>query len=130
MRPAEKPERAEPNALRITMQYHSRKGMVYELEKAGLTLDVHVAPEQTGESFDATGQWLVGAQSSRDRNAVVITERAATRMEQCRPQAQYTEPRQPTPQRFHDGEVPRLFAVAIRDAYAGGCSAVGKPGGG
>jgi hypothetical protein len=84
MRPAAKTERAEPNALRITMQYHSRKGMVYELEKAGITLDVHVAPEQTGESFDATGQWLVGAQSSRDGDAVVITERAATRMEALR----------------------------------------------
>ncbi len=84
MRPAEKSERAEPNALRITMQYHSGKGMVYELEKAGLTLDVRVALDQTGESFDVAAQWLVGAQSSRDLDAVVITERAATRMEALR----------------------------------------------
>ena len=84
MRPAEKSERAEPNALRITMQYHRRNGTVYELEKAGLTLDVHVAQDQTGESLDAVGHWLVGAQSSRGQDAVVITERAATRTEALR----------------------------------------------
>jgi hypothetical protein len=84
MRPAEKAERAEPNALRITMQYHSRNGMVYELEKAGVTLDVHVAPDQTGDALAAAGQWRVGAQSSRHTDAVVITERAATRAEALR----------------------------------------------
>lgn len=84
MRPAGKSERAEPNALRITMQYHSRNGMVYELERAGVTLDVHVAPDQAGESFDAVSQWRVGAQASRDQDAVVITERAATRAEALR----------------------------------------------
>jgi hypothetical protein len=84
MRPVEKSDRADPNALRITMQYHHRKGMVYELENAGLTLDVHVAPDQTGESFDSASHWLVGAQSSRAQDAVVITERAATRTEALR----------------------------------------------
>jgi hypothetical protein len=84
MRAAEKSERAEPNALRITMQYHSRKGTVYELEKAGLTLDVHVAPDQTGESLNVPDQWLVGAQSSRATDAVVIAERAGTRTEALR----------------------------------------------
>jgi hypothetical protein len=85
MRSAEKSQRAEPNALRITMQYHSRNGMVYELERAGFTLDLHVAPDQPpGESFDAASQWRVGAQSSRAPDALVITERAATRTEALR----------------------------------------------
>jgi len=84
MRPAEKSDRAEPNALRITMQYHNRTGMVYELENAGLALDVHVTPDQTGEASDAAGQWIVGAQSSRDQNAVIIKERAPTRTEALR----------------------------------------------
>lgn len=84
MKPAEKSQRPEPNGLRITMQYHSRTGMVYELEKAGLTLDVHVTPEQTGQALAASDQWLVGAQSSRAPDAVVIAERAATRIEALR----------------------------------------------
>jgi hypothetical protein len=66
------------------MQYHSRNAMVYELETAGVMLDVHVSSEPSGASVDAAGQWLVGAQSSRDRDAVVISERAATRAEALR----------------------------------------------
>lgn len=71
-------------ALRITMQYRSRNGNVYELERAGVTLNVHVVPGEPGDSVDATGQWLVEAQSSRAQDAVVITERAATRAEALR----------------------------------------------
>src|SRR5688572_21141946 len=74
---------ADTNALRITMQYHDRKGMVYELEMAGMALEVHVTPDRTG-ALDVAGQWMVGAQSSRDQDAVVITERAPTRMEALR----------------------------------------------
>jgi hypothetical protein len=64
------------DGLRITMQYRSKHGNVYELEKAGSTLAVHVLPcAPAGDS----GDWLVEAQSSRAEDAVVIAERGATR---------------------------------------------------
>jgi len=68
------------------MQYHRRNGTVYELERAGVTLDVHVSPDQDPASTSAadSGKWMVGAQSSREQDAVVITERAATRAEALR----------------------------------------------
>ena len=85
--------RREPPAkagLRITMQYRRGNGKVYELENAGVILDVHVSPGTPGESLTADGavpesdHWLVEAQSSRAEGAIVVAERGATRAEALR----------------------------------------------
>ena len=71
--------------LRVTMQYRSGNGKVYELENAGLMLNVHVSPFAPADApADASSEWLVEAHSSRAADAVVIAERAATRAEALR----------------------------------------------
>lgn len=72
-----KPPAAEP-LCKVTMQYRSGAGKVFELESAGKMLDVHVTP---GGAPDSAGEWLVAAHDRRDCGAVVISEWGATRGE-------------------------------------------------
>jgi hypothetical protein len=71
----------DPLACKVTMQYRSTHGRVYELESAGVMLDVHVTQQQASEK---PGEWLVAAQSGRTADAVVIAETAITRTEALR----------------------------------------------
>jgi hypothetical protein len=66
---------AQPPACKVTMQYRSGAGKVFELESAGKMLDVRVTP---GEGPDGAGEWLVAAQDCRGGGAVVISEWGAT----------------------------------------------------
>ena len=69
----------EPQPLcKVTMQYRSGAGKVFELESAGKLLDVHVTPRQEA---DPDGQWRVTAQDQRGGGATVISEWGATRGE-------------------------------------------------
>ena|SRR6478609_6139166 len=72
-----KPARIEP-PCKVTMQYRSGAGKVFELESAGRLLDVHVTPCEGSES---AGHWRVAAQDRRSVGAVVISETGATRGE-------------------------------------------------
>ena len=69
----------EPQPLcKVTMQYRSGAGKVFELESAGKMLDVHVTPRQ---ETDNDGEWRVTAQDRRGGDATVIAEWGATRGE-------------------------------------------------
>ncbi|MEO7037323.1 MAG: hypothetical protein ABI548_25440 [Polyangiaceae bacterium] len=70
------PEPVPP--CKVTMQYRSGAGKVFELESAGKLLDVHVTPRQ---ETDTAGEWRVTAQDRRGGDATVITEWGATRGE-------------------------------------------------
>jgi hypothetical protein len=72
-----KPPAPQP-LCKVTMQYRSGAGKVFELESAGKMLDVHVTPRQ---DVDSDGEWRVAAQDSRGGDAVVIAEWGATRSE-------------------------------------------------
>ena len=72
-----KPAKPEP-LCKVTMQYRSGAGKVFELESAGLMLDVHVTPR---EASDSAGQWQVAAHDRRSAGANVICESGATRGE-------------------------------------------------
>lgn len=63
---------------KVTMQYRSGAGKVFELESAGKLLDVHVSPR---DESGAAGEWRVTAQDRRGGNATVITEWGATKGE-------------------------------------------------
>lgn len=65
---------------RVTAQYRSRGGFVYELEDAGTTLALHVLPTETTDDRDAEG-WQVAAHNGRDADALVVSESAPTRTE-------------------------------------------------
>jgi hypothetical protein len=66
----------EPGGLRITNQYRSRRGMMYELECNGNNLDVHVtARENAGDPAD----WRVDARLGHAEDAATITEWGDTR---------------------------------------------------
>jgi len=70
-----KPEKVEP-PCKVTMQYRSGAGKVFELESAGKMLDVHVTPHEA-----SAGQWRVAAHDRRSAGAIVISEVGATRGE-------------------------------------------------
>jgi len=71
-----KPAKPEP-LCKVTMQYRSGAGKVFELESAGQMLDVHVTPRET----DSVAKWQVAAHDRRSVGAVVISESGATRGE-------------------------------------------------
>ena len=72
-----KPAGVEPSC-KVTMQYRSGAGKVFELESAGQMLDVHVTPCEGSDSAD---QWRVAAHDRRSAGAIVISESGATRAE-------------------------------------------------
>ena len=72
-----KPAKPEP-LCKVTMQYRSGAGKVFELESAGRMLDVHVTPR---EASDEAGKWQVAAHDRRSEGAIVISESGATRGE-------------------------------------------------
>jgi hypothetical protein len=72
-----KPPAPQP-LCKVTMQYRSGAGKVFELESAGKMLDVHVTPAQEADSDE---QWLVAAHDRRGGDAIVIAEWGATRSE-------------------------------------------------
>jgi hypothetical protein len=72
-----KPEKPEP-PCKVTMQYRSGAGKVFELESAGKMLDVHVTPHEDGASAK---HWRVAAHDRRSAGAIVISEIGATRGE-------------------------------------------------
>jgi len=72
-----KPEKSEP-PCKVTMQYRSGSGKVFELESAGKILDVHVTPHESSDSADL---WRVAAHDRRSAGAIVISETGATRGE-------------------------------------------------
>jgi hypothetical protein len=72
-----KPPAPQP-LCKVTMQYRSGAGKVFELESAGKMLDVRVTPRDTPES---AGEWRVAVQDRRGGDAVVIAEWGATRSE-------------------------------------------------
>jgi hypothetical protein len=75
-------KKAEPTSeLRITTQYRARRGMIYELECRGATLDIHVLRR---DGSDGAGEWCVEAHDGHSRDAVVISCFAATRREALR----------------------------------------------
>ncbi len=65
-------------ACKVTMQYHSGNGFVYELDSAGTPLAVHVSRAA------AEGDWLVAVHNGRSVDAAVIAESASTRSEALR----------------------------------------------
>ena len=72
-----KPAKPEP-LCKVTMQYRSGAGKVFELESAGQMLDVHVTPS---EAADSARRWQVAAHDRRSAGGVVISESGATRGE-------------------------------------------------
>ncbi|HYQ26819.1 MAG TPA: hypothetical protein VER04_06350 [Polyangiaceae bacterium] len=72
-----KPAKPEP-LCKVTMQYRSGAGKVFELESAGQMLDVHVTPRETSDSL---ALWQVSAHDRRSEGALVISESGATRGE-------------------------------------------------
>ena len=72
-----KPPAAQP-LCKVTMQYRSGAGKVFELESAGKMLDVHVTPREIPGN---AREWLVSAHDRRSGDAVVIAESGATRGE-------------------------------------------------
>ena len=62
----------DPNALRITMQYRARGGMVYELAAAGHVLALHVKQARDPSS------WTIEASSKIGEDSVVATGVGAT----------------------------------------------------
>jgi hypothetical protein len=76
-----KRDAAAPPACKVTMQYHSGKGFVYELDNAGAALAVHVS--RAAASGDE-GEWLVAVHNGRNADAAVIAESASTRSEALR----------------------------------------------
>ncbi|HEY0467166.1 MAG TPA: hypothetical protein VGC79_23360 [Polyangiaceae bacterium] len=75
-----KPPAPEP-LCKVTMQYRSGAGKVFELESAGHMLDVRVTPREAADVANAAGPWHVAAQDRRSAGAVVISEWGATRGE-------------------------------------------------
>jgi hypothetical protein len=65
-----------PEGLRITNQYRSRHGMMYELECEGAKLDLHVSPRA---SADDAGEWRVEARQGHAEDAATVAEWAPTR---------------------------------------------------
>jgi hypothetical protein len=72
-----KPPAPQP-LCKVTMQYRSGAGKVFELESAGKMLDVHVTPRNAPEN---AGEWHVTAQDRRGGDATIIAEWGATRSE-------------------------------------------------
>lgn len=73
-----KPDPKPQPLCKVTMQYRSGAGKVFELESAGQMLDVHVTPRTASENG---GEWLVAAHDRRGGGAIVISESGATRGE-------------------------------------------------
>jgi hypothetical protein len=76
-----KQDEREAGALKITTQYRSRQGMIYELECQGSVLDLHVSPRS--DSADS-GEWCIAAHSGRLAGATTITEWGDTRADALR----------------------------------------------
>lgn len=76
-----KRDEPSPSTCKITMQYHSGNGFVYELDSAGAALVVHVTRTATPGS---EGDWRVAVHNGRSADAAVVAETAATRTEALR----------------------------------------------
>jgi hypothetical protein len=71
-----KPEKSAKPApkCKITMQYRSPNGFVYELDDSGVPLEIRISREPP---FAKTGDWYVAAHQGRKADAIV-SEAAAT----------------------------------------------------
>jgi hypothetical protein len=76
-----KREAALPDACRVTAQYRSRDGFVYELESDGTALAVHVS---RGAALGDGGDWRVAVHNGRGADVFVVAESAPTRTEALR----------------------------------------------
>ncbi len=74
---SDKPEKNK-DAMRITGQSRSRRGMVYDLKANGQRLTLSVFPR---ESQDEPAEWRVEARASSSAEEAVVTHWAATRQE-------------------------------------------------
>jgi hypothetical protein len=83
MRPL--PKEPLPKPLRIVTQYHSKRGMVYEIECATASVDLHVCRQATDGGANG---WRIEAHDSHLSNAFVVTESAPTALEALRHVAQ------------------------------------------
>ncbi len=77
---SEKPEKNK-DALKITGQSRSRRGMVYDLKANGNRLTLSVFPR---ESSDEPNEWRVEARVSSGAEDAAVTHWAATREEALR----------------------------------------------
>jgi hypothetical protein len=72
---------ALPDACRVTSQYRSRDGFVYELESDGTVLTVHIS---RGAALDDSGDWRVAVHNGRGADVFVVAESAPTGTEALR----------------------------------------------
>jgi hypothetical protein len=73
-----KREALGPAVWRVTTQYRVIGGFVYELEREGTALAVHVSQHRDD---DGPGDWRVEAHNGRGADAVVIAESGPTASE-------------------------------------------------
>ena len=74
-------ERADPTALKITNQFRSRTGFVYDLKSDGVRLTLTISQRQ---GHDEPGEWFVGAKTSSAPDAASIEAWGATRIDTLR----------------------------------------------
>lgn len=72
-----KAEKAPPPKCKVTMQYRSLTGFVYELDNLGVALELRVSRQPP---WGNTGDWCMTAHQGRKTDAIV-SESAATRAE-------------------------------------------------
>jgi hypothetical protein len=72
----------DEDSIRITQQFRSREAMVYDLRGAAGRLTLRVTG--TGGEDGPPTEWCIEAATSSNPDAVVVTERAATRAEALR----------------------------------------------
>ncbi|HEY1695235.1 MAG TPA: hypothetical protein VGG39_23870 [Polyangiaceae bacterium] len=69
----------EEGAIRITQQFRSRDAMVYDLRGEAGRLTLRITGSR-GEG-EPTTEWLIEASTSTAADAVIVSERGATRAE-------------------------------------------------
>jgi hypothetical protein len=72
----------DEHAIRITQQFRSRDAMVYDLRGSAGRLTLRISG-RIGEEGPPT-EWLIEASTSSSPDAVVVSERGATRAEALR----------------------------------------------
>jgi hypothetical protein len=69
------------DAIKITNQFRSKNGFVYDLKSEDSRMTLSIAPR---ENADDAGEWRVEAQMKRDPDAVAIVGWGATRSDALR----------------------------------------------
>jgi hypothetical protein len=74
----------EEGAIRITQQFRSRDAMVYDLRGEAGRLTLRITGSRGDGTPEPATEWLIEASTSTAADAVIVSERGATRAEVLR----------------------------------------------